>query len=159
MSAHHDPAIPRGAPAGALAMVGLVLAVTAAVPLGLLDPPKTAARERIEAGVQPVASRELRFLDRADGAVVVEDARRAAPATVIYPGSNQGFIRGVMRGLARDRKMRGLDAGPPFRLTLWGNGRLSLEDSATGRVIELDSFGADNRAAFAALLNKTGTAS
>jgi putative photosynthetic complex assembly protein len=58
----------------------------------------------------------------------------------------------VLRGLARERRQHGIGAEPPFRLTLWANGALSLVDTATGRVIELDGFGQTNRAAFARLL-------
>ena len=41
---------------------------------------------------------------------------------------------------------------PPFTLTAWRDGELSLTDTATGRSIELTAFGSTNRAAFAALL-------
>ena len=67
-----------------------------------------------------------------------------------------GFIRGVLRGVARDRKMRGIGAQPPFALTLWRDGSLSLTDTATGREVELGGFGADNRAVFVALLEGEG---
>ncbi|QYU67324.1 hypothetical protein J4558_20660 [Leptolyngbya sp. 15MV] len=60
----------------------------------------------------------------------------------------------MLRGLARDRRMRGLDAAPPFVLTLWQDGAISLTDSATGREIDLGGFGPDNRAAFAGLLGE-----
>jgi putative photosynthetic complex assembly protein len=58
----------------------------------------------------------------------------------------------VVRGLAHDRIRRGLDAGPPFRLSRWADGRLELQDVATGRRIDLRAFGATNRDAFARLL-------
>jgi putative photosynthetic complex assembly protein len=70
---------------------------------------------------------------------------------VLAPGTN-GFIRGVLRGLARDRRSRGISQEPAFRLAQWPDGRLSLEDLATGKRIELGSFGATNRAAFAQIL-------
>ena len=70
---------------------------------------------------------------------------------VLPPGSN-GFIRGVMRGLARERMLHGIDAAPPFRLIRWADGRLSLEDTATGRLIDLAAFGPTNAQAFARLL-------
>ena len=57
-----------------------------------------------------------------------------------------------MRGLARDRHIRGLDGSAPFRLTRWSNGDLTLTDSATARVIELGAFGETNRKSFEALL-------
>ena len=107
---------------------------------------------RAQGGIVAVASRDLRFLDRADGAVVIEDVRTGQPASIIHPGEKTGFIRGVMRGRARDRRSRGIGDAPPFNLTLWRDGELSLTDSATGRSIELTAFGTANRAAFAALL-------
>jgi len=70
---------------------------------------------------------------------------------VLEPGTN-GFVRGVLRGLARDRKLRGIGPQPPFELTRWTDGRLSLTDTATGREIELDAFGPTNVGAFARLL-------
>ena len=62
---------------------------------------------------------------------------------MIEPGQQTGFIRGVMRGLARERRMRGIGDAPPFNLSLWRDGELSLTDSATGRSIELTAFGID----------------
>lgn len=144
--------IPRTVLIAAGSMVALTLAMTGAVALGILDRPKTADAIRVEQNVAVVQSRDLRFFDRPGGALIIQDAGRGNVAEVIAPGTNNGFIRGVLRGLARDRKMRGIGQQPPFRLTLWANGRLSLRDSATGRTIELDSFGGDNRASFARLL-------
>ena len=50
----------------------------------------------------------------------------------------------------------GIGDGPPFTLTLWRDGELSLTDTATGRAIELTAFGTTNRATFAALLDAKG---
>lgn len=155
MSAHADPVIPGAAIKVAAGLVLLTIALAAAVPLGLAPPPRSAEAQRVEAGVPVTAERELRFFDRADGALIVEDAASGA-TQILAPGENHGFVRGVLRGLARDRKRRGVGQTPPFRLALWANGRLSLTDSATGLTIELDSFGADNRAAFAQLLEGRG---
>ena len=66
--------------------------------------------------------------------------------------------RSIMRGLARDRRARGIGEAPSFNLTLWRDGELSLTDSATHRSIEMTAFGPANRAAFAALLSN-GSAS
>jgi putative photosynthetic complex assembly protein len=70
---------------------------------------------------------------------------------LLAPGTN-GFIRGVLRGLARERRQHNVGAEPPFRLTRWDNGHLSLEDPQTGRRIELGSFGPTNAEAFSRLL-------
>jgi putative photosynthetic complex assembly protein len=69
----------------------------------------------------------------------------------VEPGTG-GFIRGVLRALVRERRLSGTGAEPPFTLTRWRDGRLTLDDSATGRRLELTSFGPDNAAVFADLL-------
>ena len=70
----------------------------------------------------------------------------------LQPGTG-GFVRGVMRGLAHERKVRGIGAAAPFRLSEWQGGRLDLEDTATGRHIDLEAFGTTNRDAFLQLLH------
>ncbi len=98
-----------------------------------------------------VRALDLRFDDAANGAVLVRDARTRAGVAELPPASN-GFVRGVLRSLARDRRARDLGNDSPFRLARHADGRLTLEDLATSRVIELNSFGPTNEGAFAALL-------
>lgn len=152
MSAVHPETLPKGALAIAGALVLFSLAATATVRIAHLPAAASPVLLRAEQKVAPAQVRELRFLDRPDGSVLIQDVGSGGTASVIEAGSQSGFIRGVMRGLARDRRMRGIGDMPPFRLTLWRDGELSLTDSATGRTIELGAFGATNRAAFAALL-------
>ncbi len=102
-----------------------------------------------------ITARDLRFEDRPDGAVLVYDAgadrsRSAAPIEVAT-GQN-GFLRGTLRGFARTRHAEGVGADVPFRLTAWADGRLTLEDPATGRHADLEAFGESNVAVFAAFL-------
>ena len=104
----------------------------------------------------PVESRDLRFADRTDGAVVISEAGTGRVVDVASPGTN-GFLRSTMRGLARDRKRQDLGAEAPFRLTRWADGRLSLQDEATGRSIDLGAFGATNAAVFAHLMTGSAT--
>ncbi|MEZ5459409.1 MAG: photosynthetic complex assembly protein PuhC [Steroidobacteraceae bacterium] len=104
-----------------------------------------AASARISAAI------ELRFSDREDGAVVVQRAADGSEVAVLGE-SGSGFVRGVLRGLARDRRMRGIDAVPPFELVRWSDGRLTLRDTATDRLIDLGAFGPTNLQAFANLL-------
>jgi putative photosynthetic complex assembly protein len=155
MSDFGDQPFPRTALICAAALVGFTVLATAAVRGGVIEGRPTAEQNRVAHQAKPVAARDLRFIDQPDGSVLIEDVGEHSVASTIAPGSNNGFIRGVMRGLARDRKMRGLDEQPPFRLTQWDDGALTLKDSATGRVIELGSFGPDNRRSFAALLAGT----
>lgn len=104
-----------------------------------------------------VQQRELRFADQPDGAIAVTDARDGAPVAVLPPGTN-GFARGTLRGLLRDRHREALGPEAPFRLALWPGGAFTLQDLATGRVIDLRAFGDTNRDAFARLLTSQGPA-
>ena len=70
-------------------------------------------------------------------------------------GAN-GFLRGTLRGLARERKRQGVGAEQPFRLIGRADGRLTLEDPATGRRVDLESFGPTNAAVFAQMLMAKG---
>ena len=149
----HEQTIPRHAVASAAMLVITALALTALVKVGVLSREAVPALARTEAHVAPAQVRMLTFNDRADGAVVVRDATTGETVRVLLDGvPGNGFVRGVMRGMARERHSRGVGMSPPFTLTLWHNGTLSLEDKATGRSIELGSFGPDNRTAFAVLL-------
>lgn len=153
MSGHsHADMLPRGTLIIAGGLVLFALAATSIVRIAGLPAAASPAAMRAQENVAAVASRNLRFVDRFDGAVVIQDVDKGDIASVIAPGQQTGFIRGVMRGLARERRMHGIGDRPPFNLTEWRDGELTLTDSATGRSIELTAFGSSNRAAFAALL-------
>jgi putative photosynthetic complex assembly protein len=110
---------------------------------------------QIKSGETPsakvVQQHQLRFADRPGGGVLVTDARSGRVIREFEPGSN-GFLRGVMRGLARERKRDQLGEETPFVLTHWSDGRLSIEDPANGHRIELEAFGRTNMQVFADLL-------
>lgn len=98
-----------------------------------------------------LAVRELRFEDRPDGSVVVIDANSRS---VIHTMTGEnGFFRGALRGLARERRRSGLGSEQPFQLIGRADGRLTLLDPATGRRIDLESFGPTNAAVFARFMN------
>jgi len=63
----------------------------------------------------------------------------------------QGFVRGILRTLSRERMRRGIGSGPTFELIGHTDGRLTLLDPATGHRINLESFGPTNMASFAML--------
>ena len=153
MSTHsHADMLPKGTLVIAGALVLFAFTTTAIMRIAHVPPAASPVALRAANHMVPIASRDLRFVDRADGAVVIQDTDRGGIASVIEPGQQTGFIRGVMRGLARDRRMRGIGDQPPFNLSLWQDGQLSLTDNATGRSIELTAFGSANRGAFLALL-------
>jgi len=102
-----------------------------------------------------VESHDLRFADRDDGAVLVYDSSDGRLTYTLAPGTN-GFVRGVLRGLVRERRAEHIGPTPPFRLTRWADGRLSLDDPATGRHVDLEVFGPTNAGAFADILLATG---
>lgn len=110
------------------------------------------------AQITPETSRDLYFADQADGSVAItvvsNEPDGLAPSQVMHavePGTG-GFIRGVLRGLGRDRKLRGIGPDEPYRLTRWSDGRLSLTDPSTGIRIDMEAFGPTNIEAFARLL-------
>jgi putative photosynthetic complex assembly protein len=106
---------------------------------------------RIATGETPLAMRDLRFADRADGAVVITDVQTGQAVHVLEPGVNS-FIRGALRGLAYERRRDGIGPEPPFRLARWPDGRLTLEDPSTGTLLDLAAYGFVNQDAFAQLL-------
>ena len=142
----YDRPFPRGPllGAGALVTVALLSAVAGRMAGSSVAPPDASV----------LASRELRFEDRPDGGVSVLDARDGHEVDVAAPGTN-GFLRATLRGLARERRLSGIEAGAagaPFRVTAWSDDRVTLDDLATGRHVELEAFGGTNEAVFARLL-------
>lgn len=152
MSEIDSQPFPKAPLIGAGLLVGVTILFAAGPRLGYLPPIQTATTERAAHHVAVVETRDLRFTDRADGALVIDDTTRGTVAAVLPHGTNNGFIRGVLRGMARDRLLRGVGKTPPFRLTLFGDGALTLFDPSTGRNVELGSFGPTNKQSFADLL-------
>jgi len=99
----------------------------------------------------PLVSRSLVFQDAGASGVVVRDVEAGRDVVTLGPGQGM-FVRSTVRALARGRRMRGIDAEVPFRLTRWRDGRTTLDDPATRTHIELSAFGPTNAAAFDALL-------
>lgn len=141
-TAVHDQAMPRGLLLG----IGGVLALTllAAGWVRLSGTP-------IRAPDAPaVTQKALRFEDRPDGGIAVIDAATGREFDTV--SGQAGFVRGTLRGLARERKRMGLGPQQPFMLIGRADGRLSLHDPATGRIVDLESFGPVNAGVFARLL-------
>lgn len=145
-TAHHPP-FPRGP---LFAIGGLVLATVVMVGVARL----TGYQD--DTGVAPArASRELRFEDRPNGGVAVYDASSGALVHVVATGED-GFVRATMRSLAKERLRVGAGPDVPFLLSDAGNGRVTLEDPATGRRLAIEAFGPTQAAAFARFLEKDG---
>ncbi len=104
-----------------------------------------------EPDASPVKVLQLRFEDRPDGSIAVIDYKSGKQIDAVQ--GEAGFVRGTLRGLAQERKRRGLDSGPPFELIYRADGRLTLADTATGRMVDLESFGPTNAGTFFRLFN------
>ena len=143
VDATHAQTLPRGILIAAAILVAFALAAAATARV-------TGIGTVSLAPTKPVATLSLRFEDEANGGIAVRDARDNRLIHEVAPETN-GFIRGTMRGMARERRLAGIGPDAPFVLTRWNDGTLSLDDATTARHIGLDAFGPDNAGAFAQL--------
>lgn len=153
--APHDPShghgieVPRQALIAAGLLIGLTIAAVAAFRIAGLEP-----SARIPASEPPVLSRELRFADGDDGSVIVyaaDGSGRDRVIHVVHSGEG-GFIRGILRSLARARTASGIGREHPFILRQQPSGTLLLEDPQTHQRIDLQAFGPTNIESFRVLL-------
>jgi putative photosynthetic complex assembly protein len=72
----------------------------------------------------------------------------------VYESGEGSFLRGILRSLVRERRVRHLDPGGAFTLALLDNGSLVISDPETGYWMALEAFGIDNRRLFAELLEQ-----
>jgi putative photosynthetic complex assembly protein len=100
--------------------------------------------------------RRLLFRDQPDGGVAVIDAGSGQTLEVVH--GEQGFLRGVLRSMARERRRSDLGADAPLELLARADGRLTLLDPLTGRRIDLESFGPTNAGVFARWLEPSAPA-
>jgi putative photosynthetic complex assembly protein len=138
-----DQSFPRGPLIGAGALVLFSLVAVAALRVSGAAP---VAPERAPVAVE----RHLRFED-VNGGVDVIDARSGRAIASLQQGGD-GFVRATLRTFVRERRRQNIGAEMPFVLASHVDGRLSLDDPATGRSVYLEAFGPDNAAAFARLL-------
>lgn len=139
---HTDNILPRKALIAVAALIGFTLV--------LVTGARLSGYNAAQAPDSPaVLTRDIRFSDGPEGVLLVLDAQSGAKLAVL-PAGNAGFVRGVLRALMRDRRSRHIDGSTLVRLARLADGRLTLTDLATGRVIELNSFGPTNVGAFAA---------
>ena len=130
--------------------------VVAAVLLAMMAAIGLAARLGPHGGEPPAASpvrtADLVMLDQPDGGIAVVTAD-GQPVTTIERNTN-AFVRVVLSGLVQERRREG-EGSPsiPFHLTRWSDGRLTVDDTATGKLVELEAFGRTNEDAFARLLD------
>lgn len=90
--------------------------------------------------------RELVFVDTADGQIAAIDYLDSKEVARFK--GEQGFLRGTLRALARERKRRNIGPEAPFLVIEHTDGRLTLLDPSTSQRIDLESFGPVNSAIF-----------
>lgn len=96
-----------------------------------------------------VWQRELVFTDTPHGDVLVVDAATGQPVARFE--GEQGFLRGTLRALARERSRRAIGPESALHLLAKSDGRLILLDPSTGEKIGLEAFGPSNLAVFVRL--------
>jgi putative photosynthetic complex assembly protein len=141
---HPDNILPRKALIAVATLIGFTLVLVTAARLTGYNPKQVPDSPA-------VVSRDLRFVDGPEGVLLVLDIPSGTKLAVL-PAGNAGFVRGVLRALMRDRHSRRIDEGTPVRLAQLADGRLTLKDLGSERVIELSSFGPTNVGAFAVFL-------
>ena len=97
-----------------------------------------------------ITERLLRFEDRPGGGVAVIDGETGQLLTIVT--GEQGFFRGALRALTRDRTARKIGSEQPFALISRTDGRLTLFDPVSGQRVDLESFGPTNAAVFVPFL-------
>jgi putative photosynthetic complex assembly protein len=103
----------------------------------------------------PVQVKILKFEDRQDGGVTVIDAATNQIIDVVQ--GEAGFIRGILRTVARERRIRGLGKEDPVNLMSFNDGRLVLLDPLTNTQIELESFGSINVESFKVFMKNSNS--
>jgi len=98
-------------------------------------------------------ARDILFSDRVDGGISIRDASTGQLIGEISPGEG-GFVRGALRGFARERRLQNPGMESPLRLAAMQGGAIVLEDPVSGRWTDLRAFGATNAQSFADILFK-----
>lgn len=149
--------VPRGPLLGALAVVLVAGSAAIAARVFGVGATREGTPATGAAAAAPVERRVLRFADAPDGGILVYDARSNTLATRLAPGGD-GFLRGALRAMTRGRMLAGVGQAPPFVLTRWTDGRLTIDDVSTRMHIAVSSFGPTQVASFERLMAATPAA-
>ena len=149
------PALTQRVSSMAVPMIALVVVLLGTVAYVFLKPERGVDLPTTIAGskVAVVATRDIRFEDQLDGGIEVFDATTNTVIERVAPETN-GFMRGAVRSLVRERKRSNINADRPFSIVALADARLVLRDNVTDHEIDLASFGSTNAEVFAKLLSK-----
>ena len=145
-TANGKPRAPDNFPRWVLWSVGFLLVFTL-LAVGLI---RITGNGPDQLAAATLNERLLRFEDRPDGGVAVIDGVTGRLLTTMT--GEQGFLRGAVRALARDRAARKIGSEQPFNLISRTDGRLTLFDPVSGQRVDLESFGPTNAGVFAPFL-------
>ncbi len=150
---HHDIKIPRSVLIGfGLLLAGVVTAVAIFRFSGMEPLAQVPEPDNI------VDQRQLRFIDGGGGTVEVFEVNAGANDLLVHviESGDGGFVRGVLRSMARARRAQGIDDEHPFVVIQLASGTVLLEDPATEQRIDLQAFGPASIEAFKTLLVDAG---
>lgn len=144
MSIHTTaPAIPRFMTIGVFVLISVSIALTAfSTKTGI---------GRVEDTSGSNISRMLTFIPNDQKQLEIRDATSGELLDTL-PNLEEGFIIGALRGLQYNRKRVEKPLEDPYRLMFRADQGLALIDPSTGVYIQLEAFGKDNVATFAAFL-------
>ncbi len=140
----HDSPFPRGVLIAMAALVGFTILAVAVARLTGFDPSQGDLAAE-------VASRDLRFVEVEQGDLAVYDASTGVLLETLSAGDD-GFIRGLLRTLERERRKHAVALDAPYRVTYRADGHFTLEDQSTDFLINLRAFGATNEHALGRFL-------
>lgn len=141
----HDRPFPRHILIAIAALVGFTILAVALARITGYDPTQIPLEAE-------VAGRDIRFVDGDRGDLNVYDASTGVLLEVIPPDED-GFIRGLLRTLERERGKHGVDLDGPYRVSYRADGHFTLEDGSTEFLVSLRAFGATNEAAIGRFLS------
>jgi len=149
----HQVRVPRGILIAALILITVTTAAVGLFRIAGMEPVA-----QVPAPENTVETRDLRFEDQPDGVIAVyelEDGDSERMIHVIEPGTGN-FIRGILRSLARARRAANVGTEYPFQLIMQADGKILMEDPATGQRIYVQAFGPANVESFKTLLTSEG---
>lgn len=135
---------PRGPLIAVATLLGFVILMISIARL-------TGAKMELAPLTPEVQAREIQFLDLTDGSLDVRDVNTGVLIQTVQPGEG-GFIRGILRSMARQRAGYKANITEPFHLARRESGDMTLRDPVTGIQLELRAYGASNAASFAQLM-------
>ena len=94
------------------------------------------------------------FRDSPDGYVTVT-LGNTERELVTFKSGEGFFVRGAVRTLVHERKIRNIESQSSFKLEKLQNGSLLLTDPITGYWLALDAFGRDNVGVFQNILDQS----